>query len=173
MTDQTQQQTRNTTPQEDIRELYSRVAKLNDIASALLAPEWGSEVGIIPTGHPLYVGEKRPDQEQDAPVDWQGVVKRRERELKKVGEARHRAEAAIARIRALADEHPVAIPTHLVDEALDQTAGEPAAVEPGTRYAQAIADVQSSGPAARHDDGPSIAEAAADDRTWDLRKAGE
>ena len=52
-------------------------------------------------------------------------------------------------------------------------ADQPAAAEPDTRYAQAIADVQSSGPAARHDDGPSIAEAAADDRTWDLRKAGE
>lgn len=78
-----------------------------------------------------------------------------------------------ARIQALADEHPVAIPTNLIDEALDQPAGEPAATEPDTRYTQAIADVQSSGPAAGHNDGPSIAEAAGDDRTWDLRKAGE
>jgi hypothetical protein len=34
-------------------------------------------------------------------------------------------EAAIIRIRALADEHPVAIPTNLVDEALDQTREQP------------------------------------------------
>ncbi|MET9909730.1 hypothetical protein ABZZ74_23495 [Streptomyces sp. NPDC006476] len=54
MTDQPQQQIRKSTPEEDIRELFSRVAKLNDIASALLAPEWGSEAGIIPTGHPLH-----------------------------------------------------------------------------------------------------------------------
>jgi len=110
------------------------------------------------------------EQEQDAPVDWQAVVKRRERELKQVGEARHRAEAALARIQALAEEHPVAIPTHLIDEALDQ----PAAAQPDTRYAQAVADVQSSGPAARHNDGPSIAEAAADDRRyWDVERDGE
>lgn len=68
MTDQTQQQIRKSTPEEDIRELYSRVAKLNDIASALLAPEWGSEVGIIPSDHPLYVGEKLvPEQAQVQP----------------------------------------------------------------------------------------------------------
>jgi hypothetical protein len=30
-----------------------------------------------------------------------------------------------ARIRALADEHPVAIPTNLVEEALDQTREQP------------------------------------------------
>jgi hypothetical protein len=103
MNEQTQQQIRNTTPEEDIRELYSRVAELNDISSALLAPEWGSEVGIIPTGHPLYVGEKRSDQEQDAPVDWQDVVKRRERELKTVGEARRRAEQQRDRLAATLD----------------------------------------------------------------------
>ncbi|MEU1553982.1 hypothetical protein ABZ517_14855 [Streptomyces scabiei] len=41
-------------------------------------------------------GEERP-----APVDWQAVVQRRERELKTVGEARHRAEAAVQRVTAL------------------------------------------------------------------------
>ena len=109
------------------------------------------------------------EQEQDAPVDWQAVVKRRERELKQVGEARHRAEAALARIQALAEEHPVAIPTHLIDEALDQLA----ATKPDTRYAQAVADVQSSGPAAGHNDGPSIDECSkADRRYWDCEKEG-
>ena len=73
-----------------------------------------------------------------------------------------------ARIRALADEHLVAIPTNLIDEALDQPAAEPAAAQPDTRYAQAIADVQSSGPAAGHDNGPSIDEYARADRLWPL-----
>lgn len=34
-------------------------------------------------------------QEQYAPVDWQAIVERRERELKTVGEARHQAETRI------------------------------------------------------------------------------
>jgi len=52
-------------------------------------------------------------------------------------------------------------------------AAEPAATKPDTRYAQAIADVQSSGPAVGHNDGPSIAEAAADDRRyWDCEREG-
>lgn len=103
MTDQTQQQTRKATPEEDIRELFSRVAKLNDIASALLAPEWGSEAGIIPADHPLYVGEKLAAEEQSAPVDWQGIARQRERELKAVGEARHRAEQQRNRLGAVLD----------------------------------------------------------------------
>ncbi|RPE40242.1 hypothetical protein EDD90_3278 [Streptomyces sp. Ag109_O5-1] len=37
--------------------------------------------------------------------------------------------ATILRIHALAEQHPVAIPTHLVDAALDQPAPEPAATE--------------------------------------------
>lgn len=37
--------------------------------------------------------------------------------------------AAVLRIHTLADEHPVAIPTHLVDEALDQPAAGTAATE--------------------------------------------
>jgi hypothetical protein len=40
-----------------------------------------------------------PAEEQAAPVDCQAVVTRRERELKTVGEARHRAEAAVERVR--------------------------------------------------------------------------
>jgi len=39
------------------------------------------------------------EQEQAAPVDWQDVVKRRERELKQVGEARHRAETERDQLR--------------------------------------------------------------------------
>jgi hypothetical protein len=42
-----------------------------------------------------------PPAEQGAPVDWQAVVARRERELKTVGEARHRAEAAVERVRSV------------------------------------------------------------------------
>lgn len=62
------QQTHPATPEEDIKVLYGRVAKLNDIASALLAPAWGSETGIIPADHPLYVGEKAAGEEQATPV---------------------------------------------------------------------------------------------------------
>jgi len=36
--------------------------------------------------------------EQAAPVDWQATAKQRERELKTVGEARHRAEQELARL---------------------------------------------------------------------------
>lgn len=87
------QQDRDLTAGEQFKMLLDRTAKLNDIASALLAPQWGSEVGIIPPDHPLYVGERPTEQrEQGAPVDWQAIAGQRERELKKVGEARHRAE---------------------------------------------------------------------------------
>ncbi|WP_327592485.1 hypothetical protein [Streptomyces chartreusis] len=94
------QQNRPSTPEEDIKTLYGRVAKLDDITSALLSPAWGSEAGIIPTDHPLYVGENPAvaDEEHGVPVDWQAITKRRERELKKVGEARHRAEIAVAEL---------------------------------------------------------------------------
>lgn len=94
------QQTRPETADEQFKMLFARTAKLNDAVSALLAPAWGSEAGIIPTGHPLYVGDKPPAQqeEQGAPVDWQDIAKRRERELKTVGEARHRAENAVAEL---------------------------------------------------------------------------
>lgn len=34
-------------------------------------------------------------QERDAPVDWEAIVRQRERELKRVGEERHQANAAI------------------------------------------------------------------------------
>ena len=43
----------------------------------------------------------QPRQEQGAPVDWQAIAEQRERELKKVGEARRRAEMAIARVRLI------------------------------------------------------------------------
>ena len=39
-------------------------------------------------------------QEQTAPVDWESIARDRERELKLVGEARHRAEAEVDRLRA-------------------------------------------------------------------------
>ncbi|WP_432136800.1 hypothetical protein [Streptomyces sp. bgisy154] len=55
------QQTRPATADEQFRKLFDRTAKLADQVSALLAPDWGSEVGIIPTGHPLYVGERPPN----------------------------------------------------------------------------------------------------------------
>ena len=108
MTDQTEQQNRPPTPEEDIRDLYSRVAKLNDAMSALLDPEWGAQAGILPDLHPLHPARQAMplqalagDQEQAAPVDWEAVVKRRERELKQVGEARHRAEQQRDRYAAL------------------------------------------------------------------------
>ncbi|MFJ3021455.1 hypothetical protein ACIPH4_10955 [Streptomyces tendae] len=86
------QKTREMTPDENFRELYKRFAQLNDKVSALLNPAWGSEMGLIPTGHPLYEGEKPEEtQEQDAPVDWRAVVQRRERDLKAVGEAQQKA----------------------------------------------------------------------------------
>ncbi|MER5694902.1 hypothetical protein ACWDBO_31330 [Streptomyces mirabilis] len=99
-----QQQTREQTPEEQFRMLFDRTAKLNDAVSALLAPRWGSENGIIPSDHPLYVGEEAAGEEQAAPVDWQAIVRDRERELKKVGEARHRAETAVRELTATLTE---------------------------------------------------------------------
>jgi len=58
VTDQptTKEQTLKPTLGEDITELFSRVAKLNDQMAAVLAPEWGARMGIIPEGHPLHPG---------------------------------------------------------------------------------------------------------------------
>lgn len=91
----TEQQARPLTTDEQLRMLFDRTAKLNDAMSALLAPEWGARMGIIPEGHPLHPGA----DEQGVPIDWQAIAKQRERELKKAEEARHRAEQAIARVR--------------------------------------------------------------------------
>lgn len=84
------EQTRPATPDEDISILYKRVARLNDKVSALLDPQWGTKHHILPEGHPLRV--ETDAKEQGAPVDWQAIAQQRERELKTVGEARHRAE---------------------------------------------------------------------------------
>ncbi len=88
------QQSRQPTTEEQLRMLFDRAAKLNDKVSALLAPAWGSEMGIIPTDHPLYQGEKPPavQEEQGAPVDWQAIAHQRERELKTEGERKHAAQ---------------------------------------------------------------------------------
>jgi hypothetical protein len=59
-----------------------------------------------------------------------------------------KAEAALARIAALADQHPAGIDTALILEAL-------ATAEPAP------------------DDGPSVRDCAADDRVWPLQKHGE
>lgn len=106
------QQTRPLTTDEQLRMLFERTAKLNDKVSALLAPAWGSEMGIIPTDHPLYQGEKPPavQEEQGAPVDWQAIAHQRERELMAEGERkraaqqeRDGAQAAIERVRVVRD----------------------------------------------------------------------
>lgn len=86
---QTGQQTRKPTPEEDIRVLYKRVARLNDRVAALLDPAWGAKARILPEDHPLHPGDTA---ERGAPVDWQAIAAQRERELKTEGEARHKAE---------------------------------------------------------------------------------
>ena len=88
------------TSDEHFRELYRRTAELGDRVAALINPAWGIKTGILPEDHPFHPGMG----EQGAPVDWQAIAKQREHELKKVGEARHRAEQAIARVRAVIDE---------------------------------------------------------------------
>ncbi|MFJ7049019.1 hypothetical protein ACIQVC_37275 [Streptomyces sp. NPDC101112] len=60
----------------------------------------------------------QPDQEQDAPVDWQAIAEQRERELKTVGEARRRAEMAIARV-LLIKKAPSRSPYNLAANAQD------------------------------------------------------
>lgn len=61
---------------------------------------------------------------------------------------RERAEATIARVQRLVDEYPVGIDTALLEAALDD-------------------------PPPAHNDGPSVREAARNDRRWPLEKAGE
>jgi hypothetical protein len=60
----------------------------------------------------------QPRQEQGAPVDWQAIAEQRERELKRVGEARRRAEMAIARVR-LIKKAPGRSPFNLAANAQD------------------------------------------------------
>ena len=67
-------------------------------------------------------------------------------------------EAAIDRVRAFAAD-------------VDNPNWRAPGTEIAARIRLALGEPKDTGPA--HDDGPSIAEAAADDRTWDLRKAGE
>lgn len=98
----------------------------------------------------------------------------------------HTREAALTRVRALAtrleefaenalkdDDRKLykALATDLRNQ-IAGPAAEPAATAADTRYAQAIADVQSSGPAAGHNDGPTVAECTEADRRWDCEKEG-
>jgi hypothetical protein len=74
--------------------------------------------------------------------------------LDQLYDERDRAETALARIAALADEHPAGIDTALILEALPE--------QPWTA---------ANNPA---DDGPSIRDCAADDRAhWTQKYAGE
>lgn len=57
-------------------------------------------------------------EEQAAPVDWHAIARQRERELKTVGEARRRAEMAIARVR-LIKKAPGRSPSNLQANAQD------------------------------------------------------
>ncbi len=65
--------------------------------------------------HPLHTlgcwfrRRKAVTEESNIPVDWEAIVRQRERELKRVGEARHRAEAKLDRIEALCDQPYVAV----------------------------------------------------------------
>src|SRR5205085_1532149 len=79
------------TPEEDIKVLYRRVATLNDGLSALIDPEWGAQAGILPQSHPLHPGTAAA-QEQGAHVDWQAIASQREHELKTVGEQKRSVE---------------------------------------------------------------------------------
>lgn len=62
-------------------------------------------------------------EEQGAPVDWQAIAQQRERELKTVGEARRRAEMAIARVRLIKkapSRSPFNLQANAVDDGWDQ-----------------------------------------------------
>ncbi|MEV4672701.1 hypothetical protein AB0K34_13685 [Actinomadura sp. NPDC049382] len=47
----------------------------------------------------LDAEQEAPGAERAAPIDWEAIVRQRERELKQVGEARHQAEAAVRRVK--------------------------------------------------------------------------
>lgn len=103
----TSAQTRPLTVEEQLKMLFARTAKLNDGLSALIDPEWGAQTGYLPITHPLHPDMRRhmrreaeavnaaavlQSAEASAPVDWQGIVHQRERELKTVGEQKYAVE---------------------------------------------------------------------------------
>lgn len=59
------QETRPLTADEQFRTLFDRTAKLNDQMSALLNPEWGASMGILPAGHPLHPDARRAPEATD------------------------------------------------------------------------------------------------------------
>ena len=68
--------------------------------------------------------ESPPGQESAVPVDWEAIVRQRERELKHEGEARHQAETAVQRVQAYAlwcDQHDVEPDTRTINAVLDGT----------------------------------------------------
>ncbi|MFF7880998.1 hypothetical protein ACH40F_08030 [Streptomyces sp. NPDC020794] len=62
-------------------------------------------LGYIAKAHNSPTAPMTDQQEQPAPVDWPAIARQRERELKQVGEARHRAEGE----RDTARQHAAAI----------------------------------------------------------------
>jgi hypothetical protein len=74
-----------------------------------------------------------------------------------------RAETALARIAALADEYPAGIDTALIHEALDEPTPRPVATQ-----------ATDGGSFPAHHDGPTVRECAeADRRWWGSEKVGE
>lgn len=90
-----------TTAGEQLVELFRRTSRLSDRVAALLDPQWGASVGLLPEGHPLHPGSSQAEQAAD--INWRAIARRRETELKTEGEYRNKAEAALARVRALAE----------------------------------------------------------------------
>jgi len=54
----TSAQTRPLTVEEQLKKLFERTAKLNDALSALIAPDWGAQAGLLPETHPLHPSQQ-------------------------------------------------------------------------------------------------------------------
>jgi len=67
-------QTRPLTVEEQLQKLFAHTAKLNDGLSALIAPEWGAQAGLLPETHPLHPAQQTATLELVRDEETPGAV---------------------------------------------------------------------------------------------------
>jgi hypothetical protein len=124
----------------------------------------------------IELADEHSCQMQDG-VDYRAltdaVLAVRDRDLRVLADEVTRLSAITGQLRALAEEHPGAIPTNLIDAALDQTAPSPAAPDELAGAYTPDPPIGCLHITAAHDSGPTVAECADADRAWPLQREGE
>lgn len=89
-----------------VRDLRATLDEPGDVTVAIRPDDSGyrAAVGELHATLDRAKGIPAVTEETAVPVDWEVIARQRERELKKVGEARHQAESAVARVQALVDK---------------------------------------------------------------------